>query len=342
MSASHALNVNTLEGLLDSLAGQSLIVLGDVFLDEYVVGRAERLSREAPVPVLEFRARRRVPGGGANPAMNAAALGAKASQIGVVGDDSEAASVRDLLAGAGVDVSGLITDPSRPTITKTRIVAEGEQRFPQQLARVDRGSREPLTEAMQARVIAEIRRLTVEKKAAAILCSDYRAGLITQAVADAVRDAATEHRLLLTADTQGELDKYGGFGLVKCNRAEAEAFLGRRLASDDDVAQAMNEVSEQLNIGAVLITRGAQGVSVGVRGLDGGCTHIPAANVSEVYDVTGAGDTVIAAATLALMAGADPLTAARLANVAAGLVVRRWGNAVVTREELREEIGKHR
>lgn len=328
--------INRLKLLVDAFAAQSLAVVGDVFLDEYITGRAERLSREAPVPVLEFRARRYVPGGGANPAMNAAALGAKVCQIGVVGDDAEAASLRTLLAGAGVDVSGLITDPSRPTITKTRIVAEGELRFPQQLARVDRGSREPLAEAMLAWVIGEVRRLAAEKRLAAILCSDYRSGLMTRAVADAAREAAAERRLLLTADTQGELDKYHHFDLVKCNRGEAESFLGRRLVSEDEVAQALAELNEHLGIGCVLVTRGAHGISVGVRGE--GCAHIPAANVSEVYDVTGAGDTVIAVATLALMAGAGPVDAARLANAAAGIVVRRWGNAVVTREELREEV----
>lgn len=324
--------MNQLETLLDTLSGQTLVVHGDVFLDEYLTGRAERLSREAPVPVLEFRSRLHVPGGGANPAMNAAALGAKVRLIGVVGDDSEAAILRGLLAGAGIDVSGLVIDPGRPTILKTRIVAEGELRFPQQLARIDRLSRTPLNPAVETNAIAAMRRLTLGTRASAILVSDYRSGLVSPAVVEAARGLARERNLILAADAQGELDKYHGFTLVKCNRAEAESFLGRRLENDDEAASGLAALGEQLNIDCVLITRGPQGLSIGIKGQ--GCTHIAAANVSEVYDVTGAGDTVIAIATLALCAGAEPVLAARLANIAAGLVVRRWGNAVVTRDEL--------
>ncbi len=330
--------MNQLASLLESFDKQSLIVLGDVFLDEYLIGRAERLSREAPVPVLEFRARRLVPGGGANPAVNAAAFGARVSQVGVVGEDAEAASLRALLTAARIDISGLITDPARPTITKTRLVAEGELRFPQQLARLDRLSRLPLAPEMEYRITVALRQLVSQTNASAILISDYRSGLVSQAVVEAARELAHEHGLLLTADTQGELDKYGGFALVKCNRAEAETFLGRPLVSDDEAARALAEINARLNTRSVLITRGNRGVSIGVGGAPGDCAHIPATNMSEVYDVTGAGDTVIAVATLALAAGADPVSAARLANAAAGIVVQRWGNAVVTREELRVEI----
>jgi len=328
--------MDDLQNLIESFARQSLIVLGDVFLDEYLIGRAERLSREAPVPVLEYRARRQLPGGGANPAMNAASLGARVSMVGVVGDDAEAEPLRRLLSEAGIDVSGLITDPSRPTITKTRIVAEGELRFPQQLARIDRLSRLPLDPDTEGRVISALRRLALETAPSAILLSDYRSGLISRAAADAARELARERNLILAADTQGELDKYHGFSLVKCNRAEAEAFFGQPLATDDDVADALTDLTVGLQIRSVLITRGAKGISVGVAGEP--CAHIPAANASEVYDVTGAGDTVIAVAALALAGGAHPTAAARLANVAAGIVVRRWGNAVVTRDELRAEI----
>src|SRR5574341_1122269 len=161
-----------ISSVLDGLAQRRIVVIGDVFLDEYLTGRAERLSREAPVPVLEFQSRRYVPGGGANPAMNAAALGASVSLVGVVGEDTEAATLRDLLARAGINSYGLITDPARPTVTKTRIVAEGELRFPQQLARIDRISRAPLDPATEERVIAAARRLATETNAEAILVSD--------------------------------------------------------------------------------------------------------------------------------------------------------------------------
>jgi D-glycero-beta-D-manno-heptose-7-phosphate kinase len=326
-----------ISSVLDTLSQRRIVVIGDVFLDEYLTGRAERLSREAPVPVLEFQSRRHVPGGGANPAMNAAALGARASLVGVVGDDPEAAALRDLLARAGVESSGLVTDPSRPTITKTRIVAEGELRFPQHLARIDRVSRTPLDPAIEGRVLAAVTRLVEQTEAEAILVSDYRSGLVSPSLVHSLRALTHARPVLLTADTQGDLDKYEDFVMVKCNRAEAESFLGHtRLNTQDEVAQALAELGRRLGIRVVLITRGAQGLSVGLTGE--GSTHIPAANASEVYDITGAGDTVIAVATLALAGGADPVTAARLANSAAGIVVRRWGNAVVTRQELESEI----
>jgi D-glycero-beta-D-manno-heptose-7-phosphate kinase len=327
----------SLLSLLPSLSGQRLIVLGDVFLDDYLIGRAERLSREAPIPVLAYTARRQVPGGGANPAMNAAALGASVSQVGVVGTDPEAAALRDLLAGAGIDTTGLISDSERPTVTKIRIVAEGELRFPQQLARLDKMSRLPLSTETQAAILAALRRLSHAPAApAALLVSDYRSGLITPALVDSLRELAAANHFLLTADTQGDLNKYHGFDLVKCNRAEAESFLGQSLATDEAVAHALFELNQRFNIQNVLITRGGQGLSLGIKGA--GCTHIPTSNASEVYDITGAGDTVIAIATLALVAKADPIAAAQLANAAAGLVVRKWGNATVTLDELRTAL----
>ncbi len=323
---------------IDSFAQQSIVVVGDVFLDEYLIGRAERLSREAPVPVLDYRRRRQVPGGGANPAMNVAALGAKATQIGVIGEDAEGAALRTLLTEAGVDAAGLIVDPARPTTAKTRIVAEGELRFPQQLARVDRQSREPLPESVRAQLAAGLERSVNRADAGAILFSDYRAGLIDESLVNTARMLAQGRGLVLAADTQGDLEKYRGFALVKCNRAEAEAFIGRSLADDTDIDTALAELTARLDLKALLITRGARGLSLGQK--NESSIHLPATNVSEVYDVTGAGDTVIAVATLALAGGADPLTAATLANYAGGIVVRRWGNAVMTREELKEEIRK--
>lgn len=331
MPASH-----TLSSILDNFASQRLIVVGDVFLDEYLMGRAERLSREAPIPVLQFTARRQVPGGGANPAMNAAALGATVAQVGVVGADPEAAALRQLLQAAGINTAGLITDPQRPTVTKIRVVAEGELRFPQQLARVDRLSPQPLGSETQAAVLEAVTQACQQLGPQAILVSDYRSGLLTPALADALRALAAPRTLLLTADCQGDLDKYHGFALVKCNRSEAEAFLGQPLETDAAVTAALAELTERLSVQNMLITRGGQGLSLGVRG--GGCTHIPTANASEVYDVTGAGDTVIAVATLALAAGAQPVAAAQLANAAAGLVVRKWGNATVTPAQLKAAL----
>ena len=233
-----------------------------------------------------------------------------------------------------MDVSGLISDGSRPTITKTRIVAESELRFPQQLARIDTQSELPLNDSIRAKTKSELRRLAAN--ASAILFSDYRAGLIDASLTDVARTLARERSLLLTADAQGDLDKYRGFNLIKCNRAEAESYLNTKLSDEKDFVSALGVLLTRLEAQAILVTRGSQGLSIIVK--DKGYTHLPATNIAEVYDVTGAGDTVIAVATLALASGADPVEAARLANIAGGIAVRGWGNVTVTREELRLEI----
>ncbi len=315
---------------LPKLTGRHILVVGDIFLDEYISGRATRLSREAPIPVLEFTGRRYLPGGAANPAHNIVALGSQAQQVGVIGQDEAGRTLLAKLREAGIGTEGVVTDPSRPTTTKTRIVAQGSLRFPQQLARIDRLDRRPLDEDVERQVITRLRALAPQ--ADAILVSDYRTGLVTPAVVEACLELAKEHHKLITVDSQGGLHKFKGFHLIKCNHHEAGAVLGHPLRSEEDFKGALERFLEELSARAVLITRGPEGMSLLGRGQP--YVHIPAANVSEVFDVTGAGDTVIAVATLALAAGLDLLSAAHLANYAAGLVVRRLGNATATQEEL--------
>ena len=315
---------------LPKLAGRHILVVGDIFLDEYISGQATRLSREAPIPVLEFTGRRYLPGGAANPAHNIVSLGSQAEQVGVIGQDEAGQTLLAKLREAGIGTEGVVTDPSRPTTTKTRIVAQGSLRFPQQLARIDRLDRRPLDEDVERQVIARLRALAPQ--ADAILVSDYRTGLVTPAVVEACLELAKEHHKLITVDSQGGLHKFKGFHLIKCNHHEAEAVLGHPLRSEEDFKGALERFLEELSARAVLITRGPEGMSLLGRGQP--YVHIPAANVSEVFDVTGAGDTVIAVATLALAAGLDLLSAAHLANYAAGLVVRRLGNATATQGEL--------
>lgn len=319
--------------LVPRLAGRRVLIIGDVFLDEYITGQATRLSREAPIPVLEFEGRHTLPGGGANPAMNIIALGGIAIQVGVVGADEAGQTLRAQLEQAGIDAAGLVTDPARVTTTKTRIISRGSLVFPQQVARIDRVDRSPLSPDVEMEVVMRI--AGQAPRVEALLVSDYQTGLATRGVIQAVRTAAQRHRLLRTADAQGELFKYRGFDLVKCNRHEARMILGRALHTDNDYAEAALQLRHDLDLGAMLITRGPEGITLAYQG---GVLHLPAANRSEVFDVTGAGDTVIAVATLALAAGAALPAAAALANYAAGLVVRRLGNATPTPDELQWAI----
>jgi rfaE bifunctional protein kinase chain/domain len=320
-------------GLLPRLRGRRIVVVGDVFLDEYVVGRATRLSREAPIPVLEFERRFYLPGGAANPSSNVVALGGVARQVGVVGHDEAGQQLLQKLREAGIDATGVVTDPSRPTTTKTRIVAQGSLRFPQQLARIDYLDRQLVGEDVERALIAHLE--TLVPQADAVLVSDYRTGVVSEAVVAAVLNVARRYERLASVDSQGNLHKFHAFDLVKCNHAEAQAVTGRTLSSEDDFQRVGEMLLEELGAQAVVITRGPEGMSLmGTGSLFQEYTHLPAANRSEVFDVTGAGDTVIAVLTLALAAGVDLLVAARLANYAAGLVVRKLGNATATPEEL--------
>lgn len=312
------------------MGGQNVLVLGDLLLDEYIVGQATRLSREAPVPVLEYRRRFYLPGGAANPAHNISALKSIVHQIGVIGDDEPGHKLVESLHQAGILTDGLVFDPERPTTTKTRIIAEGTLVFPQQLARIDRVERTPLGQETVSDLITRLK--GAAGTAGALLISDYKIGVINRQTISAALEVAREREMLLTVDSQGDLLEFRGFDVVKCNRREAEALMGRELRKDSHFEAAGESLLSDLGSSVVIITRGDQGMSVASK--DRGAFHVPAANRSEVFDVTGAGDTVIAVVTLALAAGLEVVQATVLANYAAGLVVRKLGNATPSEEEI--------
>ncbi|MBA3945545.1 MAG: ribokinase [Herpetosiphonaceae bacterium] len=317
---------------LQQLTQPRVLVVGDVVLDEYLFGTATRLSREAPIPVLEFERRLVLPGGAANPAHNIAALGAPVMLGSVVGDDPEGRQLLDLLTTAGVEPRCVLIDPTRPTTVKTRIVTEGLLRFPQQIARIDRISRTPI----HPRIGASLGALLCNEAVCveAVLCSDYLSGLLTPELVAQLIAECRAHKVLVTVDAQGELAKYRGASLLRCNNHEAQHHLGRTLLSEDDFRDACEAMLHELEVELLIVTRGSAGLSI--RGHDLPYTHIPSRRV-EVADTTGAGDTFIAVMTLALAAGWQPVEAADLANHAAGLVVRRFGNAVLTLADLLTE-----
>ena len=325
---------NDWPALIVRLANRRVLVVGDVALDEYLTGKATRMSREAPVPVLEFESRRLIPGGAANPAANITALGSRAWQVGVIGADDAATILREALIERGIDPSGLVIDSTRPTTVKTRIMAQMGLRFPQQVARLDRLSRQPITANIEQQVRAVI--ANSSSNVDAVLCSDYRNGLLTPSLVEAIRGLGAG--IVLAADAQGELAKYTGFTLVKCNADEARDYLRRELHNDADFAQAATELCQSLRLtGGMIITRGASGATVATA--DGQTAHAPAPVVTDVYDTVGAGDTTIAVMTLAVVAGASYPQATLLANYASGLVVRRVGNYTPSPEELARAAG---
>jgi rfaE bifunctional protein kinase chain/domain len=321
--------------LIDKLAGHRVLVVGDVILDEYLIGRTNRLSREAPVPVLEFERREIIPGGASNPAANAVRLGSAAIQVGVTGDDNNGTVLSELLRARGIDPSGLVVDSARQTTTKTRILAQMGLRYPQQVARIDRVDRHPVGGPVEREIVAQVRNLAAAVNA--VMVSDYLNGLLTEEIVTAIRSICYDRGLLATVDAQSNLSKYAGFDVVKCNADEAARYVERDLVSDDDFALAGLSMAASLRLrGAMLITRGSAGITVARR--DNRVSHIPAPKVEDVYDTVGAGDTVLAVMTLALLAGASHADAAALANLAAGIVVRKVGNYAPSPDDLRAVV----
>lgn len=315
-----------LRPLLGRIQQVRLLVVGDLYLDHYIFGEPIRLSREAPVPVLDEHRQEDWPGGGTAPSLDIAALGGLVWQAGIVGDDDEGCRLTSILRRRGVNVDGVFIDPDRPTTTKLRVVAEGPSNvFPQQVARVDRQDRRPLSGEMAGRLAGFIRK--IGPSVDAVLLSDYRSGAILPPLVEAARAASS----LVTVDSQGALANFRGLTLVKCNQGEAESFTGQAL--DDPVEREGRLISlrEELDCRMLVVTLGPAGAALA--GPDG--YHEVAPQIRrQVFDVTGAGDMVIAVLTAALAAGADPMSALQLSQVAAGLAVAKWGNAQVPRDEL--------
>ncbi len=322
----------TLLDALPRLRGQRIVVVGDMLLDEYVFGTISRVSREAPVLVLEHERDVAQPGGGAFPALAVRAMGSESLMIGCVGGDATGERLVAALMEAGVDTASVQYAPDRTTTRKTRFLAEGFFRFPQQVARVDRGTRASLASSVETSVVAAIGAVAA---ADAFLVSDYQYGTISPAVANAVRAAGSAHTAITAVDSQGSLDPYAGFTLVRDNRADAAAYLRASLDTVPAVIAALPRMRERLRAENIVISLASDGLAFLDSGQVGG--HIPAQRV-DVFDVTGAGDTLIVVLTLALAAGLSLEIGAHLANLAAGVAVRKLGNVVVTADELHRAI----
>jgi len=312
--------------LVARFPGLPVLVVGDVMLDRFIVGRVTRISPEAPVPVVQFRAEHVRLGGAANVAHNIAALGGRVSLVGVVGADLAASRLRQQLEAAGTSAGGLVEDATRPTTEKVRIVTERNQ----QVARVDYEEDGDVDESVEQQVVQRIDETGAGVKA--LLVSDYLKGTITRQVVAALlaRMASAADVPLIVDPKVPHLACYAGATLVTPNLHEAETATHRRIRSDDDAREAAREFRARVRCDGVLITRGEQGMWLSHALVEGAVPAI----AREVADVTGAGDTVVAALTLALAAGATPAEAAVLANHAAGIVVGKFGPATLTREQL--------
>jgi D-glycero-beta-D-manno-heptose-7-phosphate kinase len=307
-----------------------ILVVGDVILDEYLIGKATRLSREAAVPVLERTRRQLIPGGAANPAVGIVALGGQSTLVGVVGEDDHAKLFPELLATRNV-TPALLTDSARPTTVKTRLLAEGGFVYAQHLARIDHLSRESLAPAFTQVLLDTLTNLAPAHRV--ILLSDYKNGVVTADLIKGLYPFRDRFGVALIVDSQGDLERFRHFDILKCNRAEAEEFLGEALTPAHRPT-ALASIRERCDAKAVVVTLGAEGIAWCDEHGYGDCR----APRAEVYDVTGAGDTVIAVLALAQASGLPLAEGCRLAVHAAALSVRVMGNYAPTRAELEQSL----
>jgi D-beta-D-heptose 7-phosphate kinase/D-beta-D-heptose 1-phosphate adenosyltransferase len=317
--------------LLSQMGTCNIVVLGDVMLDEFVWGDVTRVSPEAPVPVVDIRRESAHLGGAANVLANLLALGAKASVIGVVGDDSAAERIRSAVRDQSPQQTEdeLVVDKSRPTTIKTRIIAQN-----QMVVRTDRELRTPVNGETEQRIIGAVK--AALETAQALVVSDYDKGVITPRILAEVLPAAYGRMPVLIDPKIRNFDAYRPATLVTPNHHEALRVAGLEEDSDDTLRSAAQMIRARLGCDAVLITRGNRGMML-VEG-DGDPVNVETA-AREVFDVTGAGDTVIAALGAALAAGASMIEAAVLANHAAGIVVGKLGTATASAKEVLDSIG---
>jgi rfaE bifunctional protein kinase chain/domain len=338
-------DTHRLKSLIPRLRGKRIAVLGDLMLDRYLWGTASRLSPEAAVPVVDFVEQSEGLGGAGNVAANLSALGGRVECFGIIGKDEAGMVLRSCLRASKVAEKGVLTDPRRVTTVKTRIIARH-----QQVVRVDRERRESLRPETEERLLRGL--FVALRHLDALVLSDYDKGLVTDNFAERVLSACHQLRVAVFVKPKtSRLYAYRGARVIVCNAKEAGFFVTRSLGDEKSVEEAGRALLAHFGCSAVLITRGEKGMSL-IEEASPRALHIPAtgfevtyarvgqpgidrsATGRQVFDVTGAGDTVLSVLALAAAAGASLPDAALLANIAAGVVVSKLGTATVTPEEL--------
>jgi D-beta-D-heptose 7-phosphate kinase/D-beta-D-heptose 1-phosphate adenosyltransferase len=313
-----------IDSLLARFDDLQLLVAGDVLLDEYLVGDVDRISPEAPVPVVRVRSESFALGGAGNVVRNVAALGARCTFCSSVGTDAEGDAVIALLEELGVATDGVARVAGRPTTRKSRVVART-----QQIVRVDRETHEPVPPAVARRLVGVVADAAPDVDGA--ILEDYGKGLFTSATIRKLMQALAAAEVPVAVDPKGELAPFKGAALLKPNLREAQELSGIRLREPRDLDRVAKRLRSKIGGGAIAVTRGGEGMSL--FGEDGPRIDVPTPT-REVYDVQGAGDTTIAALVLSLRAGATLREAAVIANAAAGVVVGKVGTATASRDEV--------
>jgi rfaE bifunctional protein kinase chain/domain len=319
--------------IIDRFGDCRVALYGDLVLDRFILGTPKRVSREAPVIILRHEDQRDVPGGGANALANLAALGVNVAAVAAVGDDEPGTALVGALKDRGIDTARIVTVAGYRTPTKVRILGGGRSSLKHQVARYDIEDVLPDTGTWRSSLREHLGEEL--KTAGAVAISDYGYGCVQTGVFEDLA-GGRDPQPWLCLDSRYRIGAFSGIDGATPNLEELEAYCGRRLQSDADVAAGAEELRRDLDARFLLATRGNRGMTLVVA--DSEPRHIPVYGTDEVADVTGAGDTVLAVLTAALAAGAEPAAAAGLANIAAGLVVMKLGTATVSAAELRAAV----
>ena len=320
--------------LFERFAGMQALVIGDLMLDSYLWGEVERISPESPVPVVDVRGEDHRPGGAGNVALNLRALGAGVSILALLGEDESGSHLQELLDKAGIDTGNLLRSGSRPSTRKTRILGRN-----QQMIRIDREDRSPIGSKLEEEVLDRLQQAIDKSKPDLILIQDYNKGLLTENVIRGIVEIARKHSIFIAVDPkQKHFFEYRGVDLFKPNLKELNDSMGYRLDGHDQeaLASALKTLRERMPHRYSLLTLSSRGMAL----FDGHSLQYFAAHPRQVADVSGAGDTVIAVAALALASGCDIDRAIGLANLAGGLVCEKVGVVPVDNGKLREEAEK--
>lgn len=323
----------TLAQVVRGFSGKRVMVVGDLVLDHYLLTHPQRISREAPVLILEHQGDRYLLGGGANALHNILSLGGVPVPVGLLGKDEGGETMLSILREKGVDTSGILQVDGWKTPVKTRVMAGGKNVARQQVVRIDRGNSDPPDEAWLEALAENL--LQSADDADAVLVSDYGYGITGGAVQEAI--ASLMGRTVVSVDSRRRILDFAGATVATPNEPEAAEALGLAGITDENVEECGRKLLELTGNRAILLTRGQKGMALFTR--EAKPLHIPIYGSDEVADVTGAGDTVIATFTLALAAGADFAQAAKLSNYAGGIVVMKLGTATVSQDELLRAVG---
>ena len=324
---------------IKNLSEAKILVVGDLALDEMVYGDTERISREAPVLILRHTHTNLILGAASNAAHNVATINnGKVGVVGIVGDDYQANDLKSAFSEAKVDCTHLVTDSNRPTVTKTRISGSCFQSITQQIVRIDRQSSEPVSNETEDKIIKNIENAIDDYDA--VILSDYHIGTLTDKVISKTIDLCKKSGKKVIVDGQKELHRYYGATSMTPNLPDTQKHVGFYIKSNDDMKKAGKKLIKDTGAEFVLITCGEEGMAL--VSSDGKMIRVPVFNKSKVFDVTGAGDTVTALYSLALASGAEPVYAAIIGNIAAGIVIKQFGCATTTIDELLDFIEQNK